>query len=243
MPRVTRSNALAFSLGAVAVLGASALLGAGQAETREKPDLRSYAIGHDLGTSTIDRLQLDGVTHDRDALLQGFRDALEGRESVYQPAELAASLAVLQREVSTRLATQRLEEDPVFRALAEDNLRKSTAFMEKFAADEGSKPLAGGVYVKARSEGAGRSPKPEDTIRVSFQARLIDGTLIGDEFEMTARLDGMIQGAQTVLSKMKIGDRWIVAIPPEQAFGIGGRLPDIGPNQAILADVTLVGIE
>lgn len=206
-------------------------------------DQTSYAIGHDLGVSTLDRLRLDGVEYDRASLVRGVLDAMESRDAAFPPEDMAASLAVLQREVAMRLANERIDNDPVFRALAEDNLRRSTEFLERFAEGDTTKRLRGGVMYRALSESDTRSPRPTDTVVVSFRARLIDGTLIGDEFELTARVDGMVEGAQIALEAMSIGDRWIVAIPPEKAFGVGGRLPDVGPNQAVLADVTLVEIK
>lgn len=213
------------------------------AGTPNAMDTTSYAIGHDLGESTLERLRLDGVEYDRDALVRGLIDALENKDPAFSPEDMAASLAVLQRDVATRLANQRMSEDPVFRALAEENLRKSNEFLRQFGEDDSAKRLSKGVMYRAVSESKSRSPKSSDTVVVSFRARLIDGTLIGDEFELTAKLDGMIDGARIAIEAMNIGDRWIVAIPPDQAFGIGGRLPDIGPNQAVLADVTLVEIK
>ena len=99
------------------------------------------------------------------------------------------------------------------------------------------------MLAEERAGGKSRQPTPDDTVVISFQARLIDGTLIGDEVELTARIDGMIEAARIALPQMNVGNRWILAIPPEAAFGVGGRLPDIGPNQAILADVTLLEIK
>ena len=48
--------------------------------------------------------------------------------------------------------------------------------------------------------------------------------------------------AQT-LEKMRAGDRWVLVLPPEQAFGLAGRDPDVGPNETIIVDVELHEIE
>lgn len=93
------------------------------------------------------------------------------------------------------------------------------------------------------ASGQGASPGPNDVVVVAFQARLIDRTLISEENEFRAEIAGMISAPRPSSSRMKPGDRWIVAIPSEQAFGIAGREPVVGPNEAVLVDVTLMEIK
>jgi len=52
-----------------------------------------------------------------------------------------------------------------------------------------------------------------------------------------------VPGAQAVLRKMRVGDRWYVAIPPEQAFGSRGLQPNIGPNEAVIVDVEVLEVK
>lgn len=208
-----------------------------------EPETTSYAIGFDLGVTTLERLKLDAVSVEPGALVQGFEDAITGADPAYEEAELEARLAVLHREVTIRIAKEMMNDDPVFRALAGRNEQASTDFIESIASKEDSARLPGGVVYQVKTEGTGASPDLTDVVTLSFRARLRDGTLIGDEQEIEMRLDGMIVGAQDAISKMNIGSRWIVAIPPDKAYGLGGRAPDIGPNEAILADVELLGIK
>lgn len=243
MPRAKKEIIIAAFAGAACSAAALSMIGASPTSAAIEPDRTSYAIGYDLGVATLDRLQMDGVSFDRASLMQGFDDAMNGAEPVYPAEELDAALSVLQREVATRIAEARMEADPVFRALIEQNRKASSEFIAAFAAKENSVKLPSGVVYEAVSSGDGPSPEADDTVRVSFRARLRDGTLIGDERELVVRLDGMIDGAQEAIMSMHVGDRRIVAIPPELAFGIGGREPDIGPNEAIIADVELLGIE
>lgn len=245
MSKASVRTGLAFGMGVVVAGAAAFMAGAGRAAEHQPttPDRTSYAIGHDLGVSTLERLRVDGVEYQPEAVLQGFQDAMLGQDLAYSLADIDVSLALLQREVSTRLAQARYDSDVVFRALADENMRKSNAFLEKFAARDTTRTLADGVMYEVRQDGTGPSPGAASMVRISVQARLIDGTLIGDEPERATRVDGMIAGAKAVITGMKVGERRIVALSPEQAFGIGGQLPDIGPNQAIIADVTLLGID
>jgi FKBP-type peptidyl-prolyl cis-trans isomerase FklB len=232
-----------------AIVGSAAtcavMLSLGLAPQDENPSLHrtSYAIGHAIALSAVQRLHADAVEFDTPSLMRGIEDGILGRDPAFSSEQMRASLAVLEREVTTRDALARMDADPVFRALAAENLRKGKEFIERFAAGEGSRELADGIFVRVLASGQGASPGPNDVVTVSFQARLIDRTLVSDESDFRAEIAGMIPGAQAVLQRMKPGDRWIVAIPSEQAFGIAGHEPAIGPNEAILVDVTLLEIE
>ena len=47
----------------------------------------------------------------------------------------------------------------------------------------------------------------------------------------------MVPRAARVLGAMRVGDHWIVAFAPDQAYGMGGDPPRIGPNEALLVDI------
>lgn len=236
---------VAFGMGALAATAVGVGLGAGlraEQPAGATPDKTSYAIGHDLAAATLDRLRIDEVEFDRTALARGFMDVIENRPAAFTDAEMTGALMVLERKVNELHARQRFDSDPVFKAYAEENGRKSREFIERFKADARSVSLPGGSAYRVRESGDGATPGMGDTIRAVFEARLIDGTLIGDGEEHRLRVDSMVPGAQELIQKMRVGDRWIVVIPPEQAFGLGGRPPEVGPNQAIVAEVHLVGI-
>lgn len=239
------SIVFAFGMGALAAGAVGIGLGAGlRTEQPAHPaaDRTSYAIGHDLAVATLDRLRIDEVEVDRAALARGFMDVIENRPAAFDDAEMTGALMVLERRVNELHARRRLDTDPVFKAYADENLRKSREFVERFKADARAVSLPGGTAYRVRETGDGATPGPADTVRVVFEARLIDGTLIGDSEEHRLRVDSMVPGAQELIRKMRVGDRWIVVIPPEQAFGVGGRPPEVGPNQAIIAEVHLAGI-
>ncbi|MEM9372820.1 MAG: FKBP-type peptidyl-prolyl cis-trans isomerase N-terminal domain-containing protein [Planctomycetota bacterium] len=237
-------HVMSFGFGALCTAALAAGLGLGQPGGSDAAlDRTSYAIGHDLAVSTLQRLEIDQVRHDRNSLVRGFRDVMESGSQAFTEDEIFGALMVLERQVNERHARSRMNTDPVFKALAEENLRKGRAFAEKFAADDRTRSLPGGVLYRVKGEGAGDTPRPDSVVHVKFESRLIDGTLVGDFADYTARVDSMIDGARATLGRMRVGDVWIVLLPPEAAFGIGGRPPEIGPNQTILAEVTLLGID
>ena len=53
----------------------------------------------------------------------------------------------------------------------------------------------------------------------------------------------MIKESFKVLPRMKVGARWLTAIPPDLAYGPAGDPPAIGPNETLLVEVELVEIK
>ena len=202
-----------------------------------------YAVGHDLGTQSLDRLRADGLEVDLASFVSGFADAVRGAEPRLSSAELEAVLARLEREVTTRAAEQRMASDPVFRALAEANLSKSRAFHEEFGRKTGVTTLSTGIQYEVIVRGSGGRVASDGTVVVTFKGKLLDGYVFGEAEQKEIRVSTMLPGGRDIVQRMRVGDRWNVAIPPDQAFGIGGRTPDIGPNETLLIDVTLLEIK
>ena len=58
---------------------------------------------------------------------------------------------------------------------------------------------------------------------------------------------GLIKGVEQALPEMKLGDRWVLTIPGELAFGKKGRPPSAGkprvpPDATVTFDVEIVGL-
>jgi len=58
---------------------------------------------------------------------------------------------------------------------------------------------------------------------------------------------GLIKGVEEVLPKMRMGDRWVITVPGNLAFGPKGRpasagKPRIPSNAVIVFDVEMVGL-
>ncbi len=133
--------------------------------------------------------------------------------------------------------------DPVFRALADANLRKSRALHEEFGRKNGVTTLPDGVQYEVIVSGSGGRVAPDGTVVVAFKGKLLDGYVFGEAEQKEILVSSLLSGGRSVVERMRVGDRWKVAIPPDQAFGIGGRTPDIGPNETLVIDVTLLEIK
>lgn len=101
------------------------------------------------------------------------------------------------------------------------------------------------IYVKVLASGTSTSGSPlyTDTVKVDYRGYLMPtdsypyGIIFdqsyGQEFDKdtnqpkTFAVKGVVSGWQTALQHMKIGDRWIVYIPQELAYGteVSGSIP------------------
>lgn len=227
----------------VAAVASSLLFASGSTGTNDKlASDRSYAVGWDLGMQALATLNADGVTVHPEALVRGFKSAIEGSEPEIDTIEMRAILTHLEREVATRWAERRMIDDPVFEAQAELNRVKGEQMLAKFEAEDGTRKLPSGVLYRVLEKGAGNEPSLNDVLLMTFELQNADGELIASGVRQEVRGRTMIDGAQQIIPLMRAGSRFRVAFPAEQAFGIGGLGTQIGPNEALIADVTLIEV-
>ena len=113
------------------------------------------------------------------------------------------------------------EQSPEFRQLLKDNLKLSRAFHEEFGRYEGVVTLGDGVQylVLRRGPVGGAMPRAGDTVVVDAKVQLLDGTVLFDEQNAPVDVDDIVPGAAEVLTMMKVGDRFQIAVPPSRAHG------------------------
>jgi len=86
----------------------------------------------------------------------------------------------------------------------------------------------------------GATPEKGMEVSVVYKGMLLDGTIFDQspdaDHPLKARLDrgGLIEGWEQALQKMHRGEKWLLIVPPEMAYGARGKLP------AIKRDATLV---
>ena len=108
------------------------------------------------------------------------------------------------------------------------------AFLATNAKAPGVVVLPSGLQYKILTSGpkTGPSPKTGDIIKVHYEGKLLDGTVFDSSFERKQSaimpLDGLVQAWLEALPMMKVGDEWVLYVPPE--LGYGDR--DVGPIPA-----------
>ena len=59
----------------------------------------------------------------------------------------------------------------------------------------------------------------------------------------TFRVNQVIKGWQMALQEMKVGDKWMLYIPSDLAYGERGSQGAIGPNEVLVFEVELLAIQ
>lgn len=56
-------------------------------------------------------------------------------------------------------------------------------------------------------------------------------------------VDQVLPGLQEALLLMRAGDHWRIVLPSELAFGDAGAGADVGPNETIIVELEVVGVQ
>ena len=207
-------------------------------------DNTSYALGADLARTLVESTSADGVELDRVSVFRGFTDVLNGQAMAMTEGEIRRALADLEQAVATRAAERRLREDPIFRLTADANAARGKAFRDDFAARPGVQTLNSGVLYEPLDRGEGDAANTATAARFVYTAATAEGDRFAEGLLVEMEFAGMLPAVADTIRRMRPGDRWIVVIPPEAAFGIAGHTAPngavIGPNQTLIATVELL---
>jgi hypothetical protein len=94
--------------------------------------------------------------------------------------------------------------------------------------------------------GTGASPKATDTVTVTYEGRLTDGTVFDSSAQhgepATVPLNGVIKCWTEALQLAKVGGRSRLVCPADLAYGDQGWPPLIKPGATLVFDVELLRI-
>ncbi len=139
------------------------------------------------------------------AFQEGFRSSYEGRGL---PLDEAATK--LRDEISRRVQTMTEAERP-------DPVKDYFRFLRE---KEGVKVTPSGLHFRITEEGAGDTPKPGDTVVISYAAGLPDGKSLPPLSRSRAKvvvrdlLPGLAEGVQL----LKVGGKGLIYVPPALSF-------------------------
>lgn len=130
---------------------------------------------------------------------------------------------------------------------AAQNLRAAEFFMTSNARVEGVRSLPSGVQYKIIRSGppGGVQPDRNDLVRVDYEGTLTDGTVFDSSFRKgqpaVFTVSDVVPGWTAALQEMRVGDEWLVYVPPEQGYGEQGR-PGIPPNAVMVFRIKLLEV-
>ena len=136
---------------------------------------------------------------------------------------------------------------PVLRAQREKLPPEDLEYVQKNW-PEAKKTNTGIRYIILR-EGNGPVPKAGDKVAVLYVGRLLDGKIFDQTsdaehpFVFRVRRDQVIEGWDQILQLMKVGEKRLVIIPPELAYGTRGYPPKIGRNATLVFEMEVVDVK
>jgi FKBP-type peptidyl-prolyl cis-trans isomerase len=199
-------------------------------ETEEEKVL--YALGLAIAQNSLEPFRGQFSDAEIAVVMQGFADAVKGSEPIVPLQEFGPKINPMLQERLQKVQAQAAAEGEAFR--------------EKAAQEEGAVQTASGLIFKELTAGTGASPQATDRVKVHYHGSLIDGTVFDSSVErgepVTFALDQVVKGWTEGLQMMKVGGKAKLTIPPELAYGPGGRA-GIPANATLIFEVELLGIE
>ena len=107
---------------------------------------------------------------------------------------------------------------------------------------------ADGIFGKVLRKGFGDVPAAGSTVSVIYKGSLLDGTvfdqsaLAGGPFKFRVGVGEVIPGWDKVVSSMRKGEKRLVVIPPELAYGASGAGGVIPPNAFLVFEMELTSV-
>jgi FKBP-type peptidyl-prolyl cis-trans isomerase FkpA len=137
---------------------------------------------------------------------------------------------------------------PQIQALQKDRSQKvGDAYLAKAEKAPGAKKTASGLVYLAVKQGTGASPTRNDKVKVSYEGRLIDGTVFDSSAQhggtATFPLTGVIACWTEALQLMKVGGKSRIVCPAAIAYGQRAVGPKIRPGSTLEFDIELLEIE
>jgi FKBP-type peptidyl-prolyl cis-trans isomerase FkpA len=132
------------------------------------------------------------------------------------------------------------------RAAAVAAAEKTTnqALLDKAAEEPGAMKTASGLVMIPIVLGTGASPTATDTVTVTYEGRLADGTVFDSSIQrgepVTVPLNGVIKCWTEALQLVKVGGRSRLVCPADLAYGDQGWPPVIKPGAVLIFEIELL---
>jgi FKBP-type peptidyl-prolyl cis-trans isomerase FklB len=194
----------------------------------------SYLIGFQMGQTA----KSQDVDLQPSSFSEGLTAGFTGKTSKYSDDDSKATMDAFQKYMENKIMNQQNQ-------AGDQNQKASEAFMAKIAAEPGMIKITDGLYYKVIQAGTGKIPTAKDTVKVNYEGSLINGTVFDSSYKRNSPISfgvsQVIPGWTQALQKMPVGSTWMVYIAPDLAYGKFAP-PVIGPNQALIFKIELLGI-
>ena len=191
----------------------------------------SHDLAYSLGASLGERLRQEVPDLQIQALLDGLKQAYQGKPLALDNARIEQLLA--QHETQNEADAQAPQSE---KALAAEQ-----QFLAKEKTASGVRELANGILLTELAPGSGAKPLATDEVQVKYVGRLPDGTVFDQSAQpQWFRLDSVISGWTSALQQMPTGAKWRLVIPSAQAYGADGAGELIAPYTPLVFEIELL---
>ncbi len=207
----------------------------------------SYILGQDMGRYVADLQKNLQFKVDRQVFFRSLCDVLDGVQPLMTEEEMLAVKRERLRELRKKWEAQRKAREAKRRALAEKNRKLGAAFLAENRKKPGVVVTPSGLQYLILRQGTGPRPSLQDRVTISFETRLIDGTIVDSSEKrgkpLVFKLRNGIRGWREGIQLMPKGSRWRFFIPPDLAYGDWGRGSLIPPGATLVCDIELLDIQ
>ena len=105
------------------------------------------------------------------------------------------------------------------------------------------------IVLKPAADPKSATPEAGTLCSVLYKGMLLDGTVFDETADPKAPLRSrigrgeLIQGWDEALQRMRVGEKWLLIVPPEMAYGARGRPPTIKRDATLVFEMELVDFD
>ena len=194
----------------------------------------SYGIGLNMGRSLVDVIDHVDVA----ALMKGLSDGMGEVDPPFTHDEIQAAMTAFSEEIQA--------------AAADEGRAEGEEFLAENGARDGVTTTESGLQYEVLEQGEGPTAESGQIAVLHYRGTLPDGSVFDSSYDddpatedepASFGVDNVIAGFSEALRLMSVGSRWRVAIPSELAYGAAGAPPNIGPNQVLIFEIELLGLQ
>lgn len=199
-------------------------------------DPSSYAIGFNIG-SDLAQSGFSEKDFESKEFLIGLLDALSKKEPRLLQPQFQEAMKSLQQRMQQKLIET-----------AKRNLEKSNAYLETNKKKDGVQTTKTGLQYQVLKSGTGKQPTITDTVVCHYEGKLVDGTVFDSSIKRNQPasfpVSGVVPGWIEALQRMKVGDKWILTLPPNLGYGEQGQpQAGINPNEVLVFELELLDVK
>lgn len=213
--------------------------GANKSGKKDAAYLAGLQIGHQISSQMVDGINKQffgesGQGINKEQFLAGFNAGLLDKGVITQD----------EAELIAKEGFDKLQEKQMLEEFGE-NKAEGEKFLAENKAKEGVVTTESGLQYEILREGKGAIPTDENTVKVHYEGKLLDGTIFDSSYEREEPAEfpvtGVIKGWTEALKLMPVGSKWKVYIPQELAYG-KANTGKINPFSMLIFEVELLDI-